>query len=232
MIYQEGHPYVPLADWQEFRKGFSPYLIDEVIDRSEIQLPDWFVPLARGVAIAGNHLLSRAHYYPGSYRPRGWQKTHCDVFIKQAVRSKDMVFATLIVRQYRNQRWWTIERLHPDRRYQDVSDVLVFNFGSTPIFCWNYQSAMRLAEYCHVDGPPSGLRWVVACPDNKDGAIKLARDRLKAEALGESHQTTGSQPALTISKFAKTSGCQTPNYPVLALNISRWPISQSPRPTT
>ena len=36
MIDAVGHPHIPLSDWQTFRKEFSPYLIKEVIDRSEI----------------------------------------------------------------------------------------------------------------------------------------------------------------------------------------------------
>ena len=182
MIYDVGHPHVPQSDWQTFRKEFSPYLIKEVIDRSEITLPDWFVPLARGVAIASDHLLQKAGYRPGSYRPRGWRKTAFDVFIKRPMADKDMSFANLTVRQYDNQSWWTIERYREGRKYEEITDVLVFDFGSTPIFCWNYQSAMRLAEYCQLNRPPPGLSWVAACPDDKDGAIEFARKRRIDEA--------------------------------------------------
>ena len=62
MIYDIGHPHVTSLDWQTFRKEFSPLLIGEVIDRSEIKLPDWFVPLARGVAIASDALLLMSGY--------------------------------------------------------------------------------------------------------------------------------------------------------------------------
>ena len=96
MIDVVAHPHIPLSGWQTFRKEFSPYLIKEVIDRSEIKLPDWFVPLARGVAIASDHLLHRAGYRPGSYRPRGWRKTECDVFIKCPVADKDMSLQILL----------------------------------------------------------------------------------------------------------------------------------------
>jgi hypothetical protein len=183
MLYDVGHPSVPMSDWQTFRKEFSPLLIGEVIDRSEIKLPDWFVPLARGVAIASDTLLRKAAYRHGSYRPRGWHKTHCDVFIKRTVADKDKNFAALTVRQYANQRWWSIERYHEGRKYEDTTDVLVFVFGSTPIFCWNPQSAMCLAEYCQTNYLPVGLRWVAACPDNKDGAIEFARKRRIDEVL-------------------------------------------------
>lgn len=182
MIDAVGHPHIPLSDWQTFRKEFSPYLIKEVIDRSEITLPHWFVPLARGIAIASDHLLHRAGYRPGSYRPRGWRKTAVDVFIKCPVADKDMNFANLAVRQYADQSWWTIERYREGRKYEEITDVLVFDFGSTPIFCWNYQSAMRLAEYCHVNAPSPGSSWVTACPHDKDGAIEFAQKRRMDEA--------------------------------------------------
>jgi hypothetical protein len=167
-----------------------------VINRGDIELPDWFVPLARGVAFPTDELLLRYGHLRASERPLGWRKTECDVFLRRGVRGEDGV-ATLAIRQYANQRWWTVERYRWDRRYQDITDVLVFTFGSTPIFCWTYQSAMRLAEYCHVDGPSSGLRWVVACPDNKDGAIKFAQDRLKEETLCEVTKRPEGPPALT-----------------------------------
>jgi hypothetical protein len=182
MIFEVGHPDVPLADWQAFRKECWPINIKEVIDRSEIKLPDWFVPLARGVAIASDRLLHRAGYRAASRDPRGWRKSECDVFIKPFVADKDINFATLAVRQYANQSWWTIERYRECRKYGDITDVLVFGFGSTPIFCWNYQEAMRLAEYFHLNGPQHGLRWVTACPDDKDGAIEFARIRRIDEA--------------------------------------------------
>ena len=93
-----------------------------------------------------------------------------------------MKFANLTVRQYADQSWWTSERYREDRKYVKITDVLVFDFGATPMFCWDYQSAMRLAEYCQLNGPPHGLSWVTACPDDKDGAIEFARKRRIDEA--------------------------------------------------
>jgi hypothetical protein len=72
-------------------------------------------------------------------------------------------------------RFLSRDRYRENRRYENITDVLVFLFGSTPIFCRDYQSAMWLAEYCQLNGPPPGLSWVVACPDDKDGAIEFAR---------------------------------------------------------
>jgi hypothetical protein len=80
MIYEPGHPHTTLPDWRIFLKEFSPFVIEEVIDRCQIGLPDWFVPLARGAAIPSATLLGKAGHRDGLYRPRGWRKSHCDVF--------------------------------------------------------------------------------------------------------------------------------------------------------
>ena len=199
MSYDVNHPDVPLSDWQKFRKRFPSNVIREVIDRSEIKLPEWFVPLARGVAIASDTLLRKSGYCRPSDRPSGWRQTECDVFIKPAVADKDMGFAAIAVRQYADQSWWTVERYHEGRKYENITDVLVFDFGSTPIFCRDYQSAMWLAEYCQVYGPPSGLSWVVACPDDKDGAIEFARKRRIDEALLRNALVTTTSSAVTAA---------------------------------
>ena len=84
----------------------------------------------------------------------------------------------LPVRRCDKHEWWVIER-----RVADVDEVLVFNFGSTPIFTRGYQSAMRLAMYCNGNNPPHGLRWIKETPDDCPGAIEFARKRRIDEAL-------------------------------------------------
>ena len=60
MFYDADHPDVSLSDWQTFVRECPSDLIAELIDRSEIGLPDWFVPLARGVGIASDALTSQS----------------------------------------------------------------------------------------------------------------------------------------------------------------------------
>jgi hypothetical protein len=60
MFYDADHPDVSLSDWRTFVRECPSDLIVELIDRSEIGLPDWFVPLARGVGIASDALLRKA----------------------------------------------------------------------------------------------------------------------------------------------------------------------------
>ena len=72
MFCDVDHPNVSLSEWQTFLKDLPPHLIVEVIDRSKLGLPPWFVPFARGVAIASHALLREAGHRLGMHRPRGW----------------------------------------------------------------------------------------------------------------------------------------------------------------
>ena len=183
MIYDIGHPHVTPSDWHAFLKEFSPHLADEVINRSETDLPDWFVPLARGVAIASDALLRKVGHRHGSYRPRGWRKTHCDVFERNLGPKDLMASKRLMVRGCGKHHLWTVERWGEKRPYNNADEVLVFLFGSTPIFTRSYQAAMRLAAYCHVNDPPAGLRWIAACPKNYECAVEIAQERRIDETL-------------------------------------------------
>jgi hypothetical protein len=82
MVHDECHPDVPPSDWNTFRNEFLPYLFEEILDRSSIKLPEWFLPSARGAEIASPYLLHRAGYRPGSRRAPSWDKLHCDVLSK------------------------------------------------------------------------------------------------------------------------------------------------------
>lgn len=183
MLFEEGHPIISHSDWKDFcasqksLKVFPSHLIDEVIDRDEARLPNWFVPLARGVAIASDALLRKAGHRDGLYRPRGWRETSPEYF----VRNLDWN-CYLLVRESDETDLWTIERLGASRRY-NADEVLVHMFGSTPIFTRSYRSAMRLAMHCHANGPPSELRWIKAIPTNCEAAIEFARKRRNDEAL-------------------------------------------------
>jgi len=178
MFYDADHPNISLAEWENFRKKLPRHLIAEIIDRHEVGLPHWFVPFARGVAIASDALLHRAGYRPGMSRPHGWRKIYCDVF--------DLDIADglqLTVRQCDGQGLWTGERFSESRPYACSDELLVHQFGSTPIFIRSYQSAMRLATHCHENGPPAGLRWISASPKDYQVAVEIARKHSIDEAV-------------------------------------------------
>jgi hypothetical protein len=179
MFYDVDHPEVQPSDWQKFVKEFPPHLIADVIDRRKIGLPDWFVPFARGVAIASNALLREAGHRSGMYRPRGWLNYNVDMF-RSMIDWDPNNARWLLVRQCAKQGLWTIERWRKKRTHGNADEVLVHEFGSTPIFTRSYQAAMRLAMYCHENGPPVGLRWISACPENIQ---KLLDERRGNEVL-------------------------------------------------
>jgi hypothetical protein len=182
-LFEPGHRDTTLSDWQDFCQlvgsGWWP-TIEEVIDRAKVDLPPWFIPLARGVAIGSDLLLYRADYRAGSYRPRGWTKFNSGVFNSGLTGSR-----RLRVRQVAGQNLWTVERYRPCSRSGD-EEVLVHVFGSTPIFTRNYQSAMRLAEYCDSRRLP-GLKWVKIRPQNVEAAIDHAKKRRNDEAVAISN---------------------------------------------
>jgi hypothetical protein len=184
MFYDVDHPNVTLSEWEAFKSSETTRqsVITKVVDRAVCGFfPDWFVPLARGVAIAGHALLTEARYRKGMRRPRNWINWDPDCYwlsvgyTKGADRSN-----RLDVRRCDGHDWWLIER-----RMADVDQVLVCNFGSTPIIAPSYTSAMCLALHCNVDNPPHGLRWIKQAPDDCSGAIEFARQRRIDEAQPE-----------------------------------------------
>jgi hypothetical protein len=181
------HPDVTHSDWQKFREKFPRDLIAEVLDRSVVGLPKCMVPLARGVAIASPAILLKAEHRLERSHPHGWRQTHCGVFVQDLCCDPDGRVPCLMVRQCDDRGLWTIERWRPSRPYQDMDEILVHQFASTPIMTRSDQSAMRLATYCHAMGLPFGLRWIEASPKNCDSAIESARVRGIVE--GHLHDT-------------------------------------------
>ena len=167
MLHDFHQPQVSLSDWQKFGTEFSP-LIDEVIDRDTAKLPDWFVPFALGVFVAGDALLRTAGHRDGMRRPRGWRKAigiDADgVYVRHVDPVDPYNSRWLLVRECLVQGLWMVERWTGRRRHGDADDILVHEFGSTPIFTRSCPAAMRLAMHCHVK-PPAGLHWIAACPD-------------------------------------------------------------------
>ncbi len=181
MVHDECHPDVSLSDWEAFRNEASPYLIEKVLDRSQTRLPGWFLPLARGAAIASPYLLGRAGYRPGSNRARGWFKPKREPSREEVF--KDLGADCLIVLRCKPF-WWIARNTGTLARPHDHANfALVHNFGSTPILTRTYQEATYLAEFCFKEGPlPTGLWWVHECPDDMNGAIDFSLDRMVREA--------------------------------------------------
>ena len=164
MICDLNHPHVPLSDWHKFGREFSP-LIAEIIDRDEAKLPEWLVPVAHGVFTASDALLRKAGHRDGMRRPRGWREAigvDVDGVYVRHVDPVDPYNARwLLVRECFVQGLWMVERWTQRRRYPGSDEILVHQFGSTPIFTRSCPAAMRLAMLCHPK-PPAGLHWIAA----------------------------------------------------------------------
>jgi hypothetical protein len=113
--------------------------------------------------IASDALLHQAGHYHGMHRPRGWREVSpdcCSQVIGKGFSWPDV----LVVRRCDKHEWRAIQR-----RVADLDEVLVFDFGSTPVFTRNCISAMRLAM--HSVPVPINVR----CYSNSDilfGAAK------------------------------------------------------------
>jgi hypothetical protein len=177
MFSDEQHPDVSLSDWNAFQKWVSPYLIEKFLARSSANLPDWFVPLARGAAIPSKYLLRMAGYGRGYRRPSGWNKEPSGALFKEFYRECLVVVPGPTL--------WRIEREGSLRRpHHRVNLTLGHDFGSTPILARNVQAAICLAEFFIRPGRlPLGLCWVEGCPDDVSSAIKYAQQRSINEAM-------------------------------------------------
>ena len=180
MFYDADHPNITLSEWEAFKtsEAARQSLSTEVIARTDSCIAPWFVPLARGMAVASHTLLRRVGYRPGKACPSGWWEQSPDYFL---LRIRFGCF--LMVRECDETNLWTVERLWAERRHVDDDEVLVHEFGSTPIVTRNPYSSMLLAVYCHENLPPNGLRWIKASPTDVDAAIEFARRRQTNDAL-------------------------------------------------
>jgi hypothetical protein len=163
-----------LAEWQTLRHYPPRHLFDQIIDRSELSLPDEYVPLSRGVAVASDVFLSNAGYYPALIRPPGWQPGGEDCFWLRTGSDRN-----LVVRRFGPM--WSIERWGAVLLARLPAEVLVSTCGSLPVVSQFIAASMRLAEYCHENCPP-GVRWVNATAEDTEAAVAFARAREKYEA--------------------------------------------------
>jgi hypothetical protein len=129
-----------------------PRLMYEVIDRPELDLPEWYLRHSQGALIAGENILKAAGYRARSHQPYGWKKIHRFKF----ERVSDDGQRILLVRGCGD--FWTVERLQTgDGRTMPFYDAyaLVCAFSCRPIWAHRRQAAMRLAEYCDPMPRPS-----------------------------------------------------------------------------
>jgi hypothetical protein len=165
MFYDAERPDITLSDWDRLREKFPGGLISQLLNREDAGVPDWFMPMAWGIAIASDELLREAGDMPTS----NWQETGYARFWHE------LGPRMLLTRQCHKPRLWSIERW--DTRHHGVDEVLCFHFGSTPIFTRTYAQAMRLAMHCHYHKLPPGLRWIQSPDHDLDIVTEFARIR-------------------------------------------------------
>jgi hypothetical protein len=147
------------ADWEKFVKH-SPEFIEQVVGREECGFPDWFVPEARGGAIASKKLFCGLTDFHGD-RDYLWQPS-CRVPLVPTARidrpSEEMpiqrrVFdcsllyrESVMVRQLQN-KLWTVEWYGAQFEFSYIDLVLVHKYGSTPILTRTRRQAENLAVH-------------------------------------------------------------------------------------
>jgi hypothetical protein len=127
-------------------------LFEDFIDRSNAEIPDTFVPSAKGIAVFHDMLLYLANPLAmyGTHRPYRW--------VNVVSQGKFMMGADpYILSVCRYGKLWSIERRHLDER---TNEVLAF-VGPTPIFHRKQQAAMTLAKCCHPN-PREEAQWCLS----------------------------------------------------------------------
>jgi hypothetical protein len=114
----------------------APHLY-EFIDRAQTEMPDWYMPSAEGVLIAGEEMLRAAGPRRGAADPGGWSRGTSG-FKKTARDGKTVLW----VQQCGS--YWIVERSRhlDDGRTRD--EALVCAFGSVPIWAPTCAAAMFL----------------------------------------------------------------------------------------
>jgi hypothetical protein len=128
-------------------------LFKDFVDRRNSEIPDTFVPSAKGVAVGHDLLLSLVNPLAtyGKHKPYRW--------VGRAREGMFRMFAgdyLLEVRRYG--KLWGIER---KLLFENIHEVLAFDFGPTPIVHRKQQPAMALAKYCSPK-PREEAQWCLS----------------------------------------------------------------------
>jgi hypothetical protein len=201
MLFEQGHPLISENDWRQFSNQLSPYF-KNVLDREKIELPHWFVPLARGVLIASPFLLRSLARK--RRRPTGWTSLSLDTYQRAVGDTR------LRVRRTRDGRFWAILRWPPraNLRSNKRAETLVHTFGSTPVLSTTRHQAQQLAELFEARDAFSSLRWVRVSPRWLIGALAIAVWRAESKGLKISWDYDWSSDARRVRSRSTYTGRQ------------------------
>jgi hypothetical protein len=114
-------------------------LFDAILDRSQTDIPDHYLPSATAVLIAGSIILRAIGYLPSGPSPAGWTRGADGLYRRSRAGDR-----TLWVQRCGD--LWIVERTAPSTVEPD--EALVCAFSGNPIWTRTMVSAMRLAEHC------------------------------------------------------------------------------------
>jgi hypothetical protein len=119
----------------------APRLFDGIIARAQTEMPNWYLPSADGVLIAGEDMLGAVGYRSDVRHPAGWSRG-ASGFKKASRDGKSVLWVQPCGK------FWIIERsIHLDAVYMQ-DEALFSAFGARPIWTRTRQAAMQLAEHC------------------------------------------------------------------------------------
>jgi hypothetical protein len=118
-------------------------VIEEVINRNSVEIPDTFLPSANRIALVNLNFLWLANPPP----PHPFQRAgHWSGRAREGVYRKIGVDYVLSVRRYG--KLWSIER-KVYKVFGAPVEVLAFASGPTPIFLRSHEEAKMIARPCH-----------------------------------------------------------------------------------
>ena len=149
----------------------APKIFECDLDRAQAGMPDYFIPEAPGVLLAGKDMLIAAGDVPGAPEPAGWSPGVPLMPGEDGRRAweaadfeKPSSDGERILRAKRFGKFWMPERsirVTIGRGQLREVHALVFAFGNAPIWTRDRQAAMRLAEYCDpIPAAPVAGLWL------------------------------------------------------------------------
>jgi hypothetical protein len=134
-------PPIARAKMERLENNATAYLFDQVLDRTQTEMPEWYLRSAQGVLIAAPDILSTSGHRPGTFHAAGWCRGESG-FRKVSRDGKSVLWVQPCGK------FWIIERsIHLDAVYMQ-DEALVSAFGARPIWTRTRQAAMQLAEHC------------------------------------------------------------------------------------
>jgi hypothetical protein len=121
----------------------APQLFECFIDRAQADLPDDFLSVAKGVAVAGPDLIRGLDDFSKSKHSTDWKPAD-----EGAVFHRDWPDVTGGVLVNRIGEFWYIQRALVNECNRAEYDVLVIAFENVPICTRTHEEAIRLAEHC------------------------------------------------------------------------------------